>query len=329
MTQRYKPVLKTGPIILESHDAHLRDPSGVLLSEDRYHCWPTRVDMAVGSPVGYRGKVWHFAASSPEGPWEDLGPAILPASDPGAYDSLGTFTADAIFDPDRETWFLFYSAVDQNFTNERTVSGFGRTCIAMARSGSPDGPWEKLPLNPIITPGHEPEAWDGLRIDEAMPMVVFGEKRLYMRGVQLVCEQPFQNRQLPGLYLPENTGRWDCAYQASDHCPLTLPPNGARGFEAYAYFPDPDGILHMLSTNPIEGPRNQLGHAISRDGINWRHMEPLHLDNPGGYVFAVHPVWESATPGSDGKPTAMVTQILDTDGRMKVQLLTLEWIDRH
>jgi len=64
------------------------------------------------------------------------------------------------------TYFLFYSGVPSPFSNAYETAT--PTAIGMAESDSPDGPWRKLPENPVLTP--QAGEWDDFRIDDLCPV---------------------------------------------------------------------------------------------------------------------------------------------------------------
>jgi len=76
----------------------------------------------------------------------------------------GVFTAN-VFAADG-TYFLFYSGVPSPFSNAYETAT--PTAIGMAESDSPDGPWRKLPENPVLTP--QAGEWDDFRIDDLCPV---------------------------------------------------------------------------------------------------------------------------------------------------------------
>jgi len=77
------------------------------------------------------------------------------------------------------TYFLFYSGVPSPFSNAYETAT--PTAIGMAESDSPDGPWRKLPENPVLTP--QAGEWDDFRIDDSCPVEYDDRYWLYYKGV--------------------------------------------------------------------------------------------------------------------------------------------------
>jgi hypothetical protein len=162
-----------------------RDPGDVLEVGDRYYVWYTKTPHG---PSGYNATVWY--ASSPDGThWTEQGEA-LPRGETGAWDERSVFTPNILAAEGR--YYLFYTAVAPPF-NAKT-----HTAIGAAISDSPDGPWTRLPNNPLLktgehgtwTPGPRPAAdekgaWDSHRVDDACLLVRDGTYWLYYKGRQM------------------------------------------------------------------------------------------------------------------------------------------------
>jgi hypothetical protein len=320
--------LTAGPLVAEDRTAHLRDPSCVLHDphSGTWHFWATRIGLDKGVSGGWWGAVHHFAAPRPEGPWTDRGPAVCATDDPAAHDNLGTYTPDAIRNPDDGVWYLFYSATARGFRMDLAAGHFDPATLNVARSATPDGPWERSSHNPIVTIGPTPQDWDGLRVDEALPLLIGGRRVLSMKGVGRLSTEPLIIRQQAGRYLP-TSGTWFGPYDRDSASPVACGPNGERGFEGYAIVPGPDGLLHLLSHNPLDDALagRPLRHLVSADGgASWRPCGTVAHPLSRG-TKAPHPIWRGV-PGDAGEVLGFIDHLTLDDGRLAIRLLRHQWV---
>lgn len=329
-----RPFLTRGAIVIQDPSAHLRDPSAIHFWEGEWHCYVTRVPLSLGlrQPLGYRGSVWHYAAPRVEGPWTDRGEVVPHGTEPAAFDSLGTFTADIIREPQDGRYYLFYSGCRIGFTNEFIVNKFGPWEIGMCVADSPNGPFRRSPRNPILAVHGPKTQCLGMRLDEAHPLIIDGKRRLYFRGTRLVTSDPFQVQKCICLATP-TAGNWEDAYQPSGQNPLVVPPEKMQCHESYAYFPGPDGLLHALSISGWKWNvyRNILFHFVFKDGVAWRFDGKLKMPvvpEAGDMVPSPHVVWSpDSVPGDRGKVIGFVTQCQVEGTRVGIRLLNLAWLD--
>jgi hypothetical protein len=327
-----RPELSPGPTIIQLPDAHVRDPSCPQFFEGRWHCYATRVPInQSGKPEGDRGTVWHFSAETLEGPWQDRGPAVLPAEDAAAFDSLGTFTPDIIRDPADGRYYLFYTATKQGY--RRTPAGdpaMQPWNIGMCVSDSPDGPFRRSPGNPILQVSGPKSGILGLRLDEAMPMIIADRRVLFFRGKHWTGKPPYNLDKCVALARPSGDG-WEPPYRVDETFAPVPPPFGLQCHEAYTYFPGPDGMMHLLSVTAwqMKGYRNKLFHFTSADGLAWtfdRALDAPMMPDKGGRVPSPHVVWEKGcVPGDQGRAIGVVSQWDVEPGRVGIRLFRLSW----
>ena len=162
-----------------------RDPSDVIKVGELYYVWYTKTPRG---PSGYDATVWY--ATSPDGrAWTERAEAVARGK-VGAWDEQSVFTPNILVAEGR--YYLFYTSVDKPFNAK------AHTAIGAAVADSPDGPWTKLPANPILktgrhgvwTPGPKPLAddkgdWDSHRVDDACLLVRDGRCWLYYKGRQM------------------------------------------------------------------------------------------------------------------------------------------------
>jgi arylsulfatase len=155
-----------------------RDPSDVLLVDDTYYVWYSKIvdgPGVWGYPSGYSADVW-YATSRDGRTWTEQGLSVGKGGS-GDWDQHGVFTPN-ILAADNQ-YYLFYTGVPAPF-DERT-----KTAIGVARADSPDGPWTKVAGNPILRPSDDAAAFDSMRVDDASLVVRDGCYWLYYKGRQL------------------------------------------------------------------------------------------------------------------------------------------------
>jgi len=155
-----------------------RDPSNVVRVDGTYYVWYTKVtEDDDWYPHGYGGEIW-YATSRDGHDWSERGRAIS-SGDDGSWEEYGVFTANVLVTGG--SYYLFHSGVPSPFSNAYETAT--HTAIGIAESDSPDGPWEKLPVNPVLTP--QDGEWDDFRIDDTCPIEYNGQYWFYYKGVSV------------------------------------------------------------------------------------------------------------------------------------------------
>ena len=148
------------------------DPSDVIKVGSLYYVWYWKV----GDHV--RWATWY--ATSPDGfVWTEKGEVLPPGKD-GSWDDEGCFTPGILVANNK--YYLFYSGVNNPYRTKDLEKS--KTRIGIAVSDSPDGPWVKLPTNPIMVPSDNVTEFDSHRIDDASLIVRNGKYWLYYKGRQ-------------------------------------------------------------------------------------------------------------------------------------------------
>jgi hypothetical protein len=87
-------------------------------------------------------------ADSPEGPWQTIGKPVVEVGEEGEWDS------GAVHDPYplkyKGKYWLYYKSVPLKKTHSSIIRAQG-----VAVADSPEGPFVKTPLNPVLNSGHE------------------------------------------------------------------------------------------------------------------------------------------------------------------------------
>jgi predicted GH43/DUF377 family glycosyl hydrolase len=151
-----------------------RDPSDIVQVGDRYYVWYSKGSQA----SGYDATIWY--ATSPNGrQWTEMGLAI-PKGAQGEWDEHSVFTPNILIAHGK--YWLFYTAVPEPFVNKGPNPT--KTAIGLAVADSPNGPWDKLPSNPVLKTSDDPSHFDSLRVDDACLVSREGKFWLYYKGRQ-------------------------------------------------------------------------------------------------------------------------------------------------
>jgi len=155
-----------------------RDPSPVIRVDGLYYVWYSRTCESVD---GYSASVWY--ATSPDGmTWQERGEALSKGAR-GAFDEHAVFTPTILVAAG--TYYLFYTAVPEPFTNDSGGPNGTRTAIGVASAESPEGPWIRFEGNPVLRPSDDPAMFDSMRVDDTCFVVRNGQYWMYYKGRQM------------------------------------------------------------------------------------------------------------------------------------------------
>jgi len=168
---RYSPAHGLGP----EKGVCRRDPSDIIRVGDRYYVWYSKVRRGPGVyryPSGYFATVWY--ATSPDGhTWTERGQA-LGKGGPGAWDEAGVYTPNILVAGDK--YYLTYDGAAKDHSEASPCSE------GLAVADSPDGPWQRLPGNPVNRPTADPARFDSFRVCDACLIVRDGRYWWYYKG---------------------------------------------------------------------------------------------------------------------------------------------------
>lgn len=154
-----------------------RDNSDIIKVDSLYYVWYSKMrqfvpDLPVVSTIWY--------ATSPDGyTWTEKGESITTGAK-GNWDDLFVFTPGILADEGK--FYLFYTAISSVPSNNELSQS--DTAIGMAISDSPDGPWVKLPNNPVLLPSEDREVFDSHRVDDSCIIKRDGKYWFYYKGRQ-------------------------------------------------------------------------------------------------------------------------------------------------
>ena len=151
-----------------------RDPSDIIRVENLYYVWYTKG----AQDSGYNATIW-YATSCDGHTWTEKGEALTRGPE-GSWDEQSVFTPNILV-ANKKYW-LFYTAVPKPFINKGP--NITKTAIGIAVSDSPDGPWQKLEVNPVLKASTDPKDFDSMRVDDACLIVREGKYWMYYKGRQ-------------------------------------------------------------------------------------------------------------------------------------------------
>tara|TARA_A100001391_G_scaffold59222_2_gene36695 strand:+ start:281 stop:1297 length:1017 start_codon:yes stop_codon:yes gene_type:complete len=194
-----------------------RDPSDIIKVGELFYVWYSKGKI---SP-GYDATVW-YATSADGRMWTEKGQALAKGS-MGDWDGASVFTPNILVAEGR--YWLFYTGTSKPFKQPFSPD----SKIGIAVSDSPDGPWQRLPTNPVLKNSDNLGDFDSHLVDDACLITRDGAYWLYYKGRQMgkgpgqtqmglaVAEQPqgpyvrhASNPVIPGnhevLVWPQGTG---------------------------------------------------------------------------------------------------------------------------
>ena len=160
-----------------------QDPSNVIKVGELYHVWYTQ--RRAGTHP-YASTI--YCATSVDGfSWVNRGQA-LDRGPPGAWDSFGVITPYVAVAAGR--YYLYYTA-----TSDVEPFGVHSTLrhIGVATADSPDGPWQRMAHNPILSPSPDRSLYDSLVVDDTHVIVRGGRFWLYFKGRSPTL-QPYETK---------------------------------------------------------------------------------------------------------------------------------------
>lgn len=150
-----------------------RDPSDVIRVGELYYVWYSKGEIK----PGYDATLW-YATSSDGFQWTEQGQALA-KGEMGQWDHGSVFTPNILVAEGR--YWLFYTGTSRQY---KSIGWQPDSKIGIAVSNSPNGPWERLPNNPVLKNSDNQEDFDSMLIDDACLMVREGKIWFYYKGRQ-------------------------------------------------------------------------------------------------------------------------------------------------
>lgn len=229
-----------------------RDPSDIIKVADLYYVWYSKGPLK----TGYDATVW-YATSADGYAWTEQGIAI-DKGDEGSWEAGSVFTPNIMVADGR--YWLFYTGVSTHYGKAFIPD----SKIGIAVSDSPDGPWDKLSSNPVLTNSQNKESFDSHLIDDACLVSRDGKYWLYYKG-RKTGETPHDTKM--GVALANKP---EGPYTKHEENPIIL------GNHAVLVWPQEKGVAAMIDgTGPPDLIRSVL---YAEDGIHFKKM--VHIEGP-------------------------------------------------
>lgn len=276
-----------------------RDPSDLIKVGDLYYVWYSK------GPVktGYNATVW-YATSQDGRTWQERGQAIARGAG-AAWDAGSVFTPNILVAEGR--YWLFYTG-----TSKPYQPGFNPDSnIGIAVADSPDGPWARLPANPVLKNSANPNDFDSHLVDDSCLMVRDGRYWLYYKGRQL-GKSPGETQM--GLAIAERPEGPYVKHPANPVIP---------GNHAVLAWPQGSGVAAMIGTSGPADLINTVQYAA--DGIRFTKLHDVK-DGPraGG---AYRP--EAFTSSNQGRPIQWGVEIAHEEHELPyIHRYDIRWPER-
>ncbi|MCB4807866.1 family 43 glycosylhydrolase [Tamlana sp. 62-3] len=245
-----------------------RDNSDIIKVDGLYYVWYSKMRQFVPNlPVA--STIWY--ATSPDGfTWTEKGECIATGKK-GSWDDDFVFTPGILVANDK--YYLFYTAISTVKSENGLTSQ--DTAIGAAVSDSPNGPWEKLPSNPILLPSEDRNDFDSHRIDDSCLIVRDGKFWLYYKGRQW-GKAPTETKM--GVAIAENP---EGPYIKHKENPLV------EGSHEVLVWPQGTGVGTMVGMK-LKGKKSiPFYQMYAKDGIHFKKTYQIDNDNapwaPGAY----------------------------------------------
>jgi predicted GH43/DUF377 family glycosyl hydrolase len=150
-----------------------RDPSDVIKVGDEYYVWYSKGPIS----TGYDATVW-YATSKDGHNWTEQGQALA-KGEKGSWEGESVFTPNILVAEGK--YWLFYTGTSKPY--KRPFNPDSK--ISVAVSDSPDGPWQRVYDEPILSNSENEAEFDSHLVDDASLLVRDGKYWLYYKGRQL------------------------------------------------------------------------------------------------------------------------------------------------
>ncbi|MFC1762461.1 family 43 glycosylhydrolase [Planctomycetota bacterium] len=223
-----------------------RDPSDVIKVGDLYYVWYSKGPQR----TGYDATVW-YATSRNGRNWQEQSMALA-KGEPGSWEAGSVFTPNIMIGEGR--YWLFYSGVSKTY-----AKGFKPdTQIGIAVSDSPDGPWERLATNPVLSKSEDPSKFDSYLVDDACLVFRDGKYWFYYKGRQAGKGPTETNMGVAIADRPEGP------YVKYEGNPIV------HGTHEVLVWPHGSGVATMVRGKGKPQLANSVAH--SEDGIHFKRL---------------------------------------------------------
>ena len=254
-----------------------RDNSDIIKVGDLYYVWYSKMNQRQEPTIS---SIWY--ATSPDGhTWTEKG-QCLDTGKSGAWDDRYVYTPGILVANSK--YYLFYTAQSTVPRQVQTFIGNYRG-IGIAVSDSADGPWKKLPANPVLLPSDNVEDFDSHVVDDACLIVRDGKFWLYYKGRQ-IGKGPTETKM--GVAIAANP--------AGPYVKHSLNPLAEGGHEVLVW-PEGEGVAALVGMKLGEEVPFYLMYA--EDGLNFKKTGQIPNANSPWAPRAYRP--EAFTDSDNGE----------------------------
>lgn len=271
-----------------------RDPSDIIKVGDLYYVWYSRGPIR----TGYDATVWY--ATSEDGiKWTEKGESVAKSTVAGAWDEASVFTPNILVAEGK--YWLFYTGISKNMK----VTPDSK--IGIAVSDSPDGPWERLPSNPVLSNSPNAEDFDSHLVDDSCLLTRDGKYYFYYKGRQL--GKTAAKTQM-GLAIADKPGGPYVRHKDNPVIP---------GNHEVVVWPQGNGVTAMIGK---VGPKDII-HTIqhAEDGINFKTTHKTVKEAFAGGTYRP----EAFTDSKEGKAPTWGVEIGKGGRLLHIQRFNLTW----
>ena len=157
------------------------DPSNILQIDGRYHVWYSHVRAGLHRDEVHAPNVLEiWMATSEDGHhWTEHGNVIAPSPN-GAWHERGKHAPHMVPGDDGRYYLFFSAQTDLHGRNVFLIPP--EKHIGLAVSDRPEGPFEYICEDPILSPSREPERFDHILMDDPCIIRRDGKYWLYYKG---------------------------------------------------------------------------------------------------------------------------------------------------
>lgn len=274
-----------------------RDPSDVIKVGNLYYVWYSK---GIISP-GYDATIW-YATSADGKTWTEKTEALARGKE-GTWEGASVFTPNILVAEGK--YWLFYTATSNKFGK-----GFNPDSkIGVAKSDSPDGPWERTSAEPVIKNSSIKAEFDSHLVDDACLIVRDGKYWCYYKGRQL-GKGPSKTQM--GLAIADQPQGPYIKHKSNPVIP---------GNHEVLIWPQGKGVAAMIGST---GPKNIINTVqYAEDGINFSTIHKVKAGPWAGGAYRP----EAFTDSNSGAIPTWGVQIGHPKGRGKGKLPCIKRFD--
>jgi hypothetical protein len=264
------PLIKKGDLGTEENE-HGFEGGSVVKLNGTYHLFTSEM---VGDPLWVKMKLAHWT-SRDERAWKRVSTLYESSGNFDGTDPRAALWAPMpVFNYKDDHWELFYVAYrSQPDTAEKWLINFeGRIWRAVSTRPGVDGiggPYKDVGV--VLEPGKDSDPWEGLQGTDSFYPFRVGDRWYGFYGSAKTEVKPVLYWKVGLVSAPALSGPWK---RLSAHNPVPL--DSQHGVETPIVTRLKNGLF--IAVFDSVGPTDQIGYALSEDGVEWGKAKYLLLD---------------------------------------------------